>query len=55
VPEKEKKRKKQNYAGSGNHSPHELRKRSQIDTGYLKTPPQKKKISMGVRRVAGLT
>jgi hypothetical protein len=29
--------KKKNYAGGGNHSPHQVRKRSYFGTGYSKT------------------
>jgi hypothetical protein len=47
---------KKNYAGSENHYPHELRKRSHFGTEYRKAPqPQKgKEEIMGIRRVAGL-
>jgi hypothetical protein len=45
-----------NYAGSENHSPHQLRKRSHFGTEYRKAPPPRKgkEKSMGIRRVAGL-
>jgi len=33
------KKKKKNYAGSENHSPHKLRKRSHFGTEYCKAPP----------------
>ena len=34
---------KQNYVGSENHSPHQLRKRSHFGTGYRKKlPPERK-------------
>jgi hypothetical protein len=32
-------KKKKNYAGSENHSPHQLRKRSHFGTEYRKAPP----------------
>jgi hypothetical protein len=38
--EEEKEREnKENYAGSENHSPHQLRKRSHFGTEYHKAPP----------------
>jgi regulator of sigma D len=50
------KKKKKNYAGSKNHSPHWLRKRSHFGTEYRKAPPPRKgkEKSMRIRRVAGL-
>ena len=39
---KEKKRKMKNYAGSENHSPHRLRKRSHFGSEYRKAPPTQK-------------
>jgi hypothetical protein len=36
------KRKRKNYAGSENHSPHLLRKRSHFGTEYCKAPPPRK-------------
>ena len=47
---------KNNYAGSENHSPHKLRKRSHFGTEYRKAPPPRKgkEKSMGIKRVAGL-
>jgi hypothetical protein len=48
---------KKNYAGSGNHSPHKLRKKSHFGTEYCKAPPPRKgkEKLMGIKRVAGLT
>jgi hypothetical protein len=37
------KEKRKNYAGSENHSPHQLRKRSHFGTEYRKAPPPQKK------------
>jgi hypothetical protein len=50
------KKKRINYAGSENHSPHYLRKRSHFGTEYRKAPPPRKgkEKSMGIRRVVGL-
>jgi hypothetical protein len=50
------KRKRKNYAGSENHSPHQVRKRSHFGTEYRKAPPPRKgkEKSMGIKRVAGL-
>ena len=39
----ENRRGKQNYAGSENHSPHQLRKRSHFGTEYRKRLPTKRK------------
>jgi hypothetical protein len=36
------KRKRKNYAGSENHSPHKLRKRSHFGTEYHKALPPRK-------------
>jgi hypothetical protein len=49
-------RKKKNYAGSENHSPHQSRKRSHFGTEYRKAPPPRKgkEKLMGIKRVAGL-
>jgi len=51
-----KKENKKTYAGSENHSPHHLRKRSHFGTEYRKAPPLRKgkENSMGIKRVAGL-
>jgi hypothetical protein len=47
--------KRRNYAGSENHSPHYLKKKSHFDTGYRKTPTNRIRIkSMQIRRVADL-
>jgi hypothetical protein len=42
-----------NYAGSENHSPHQLRKRSHFGTEYRKAPPPRKgkETSMGIKRL----
>ena len=50
------KEKRNNYAGSEHHSPHQVRKRSHFGTEYHKAPPpwKGKEISMRIKRVAGL-
>ena len=49
VPEK----KRKNKAGSKNHSPYKLRKRSHLGTKYRKAPPPRKgkEKLMGIKRV----
>jgi len=51
-----KRKEKKKYAGNGNHSPHNSRKKSQFGTEYRKAPPPRKgkEKSMGIKRVAGL-
>ena len=50
TPARKRKEKKKNYAGSENHSPHQLRKKSHFGTEYCKAPsPRKwKGKSMGI-------
>jgi len=47
---------KKNYAGSENHSPLKIRKRSHFGTEYRKAPPPQKgkENQWGFERVAGL-
>jgi hypothetical protein len=42
TPARKRKEKKKNYAGSENHSPHQLRKKSRFGAEYRKAPPPRK-------------